>query len=908
MSIFSIVRGIYPGKGSDINQLIKRIEKYLDKDLKFSMREFQQLQLLREDVLKLEEIVMHPGKGQLTISEHYKAHAREIEKYSERIERRLNVWLKGLESLVIAESRNESRIITEQDEQYFSSWIDKINICKNNLIRILSKGGELHKLINEEPPDWREVKSKINEALGDNKNPGIRTLVALFQQLGQIHKRLGETTYVAQEKYQKRLQLLQKLNFPVEKEPQLADFLIKHWNGTIEMLKAASPYRIYISFLFGVGLPAAKSIINGRTWPGMVEMAKAVGTHTGELFKDDLLPLEDMINGKPWFWPGLVEVVKATNGCSSFFQYSLPAVEGMINERTWPMIVKGFVEMENALYRGEWPLLENGLGGIKGIINEGTWLTIVKGFVDIAEAAGSATRELFEYSWNAVNVKSIINERTWPMIVKGFVEMAKAAGTDAKHLFRYGLPAVKSIITSYEDWQIIVKFMVSIAPNKQKLELFSHLSKVPPSAMRAFSDFILLMMDKQPARVLNIISYVRVLAELNASIRDKILQFAKIAGTFRLNLGEYPSERIKRNIRNTYIFLAQQTQKKDIERKLSELDKDIQKLSNPTAGIRKATIDKISTVIAPLIVEYLEHVTLSKLEEAWHSFTGIGINKDIEKRYYDDLLFALMVAKQNNRREAKLFLEQVSLGNFYPEKSLPNCFPYDQQKSMAFIAAMQSQGVNMAPWLYGFEKTLPVQSKAQAEHQAELIEQNTNEVLQLFRKLGIQTTKENMFEAFKKIKSHPNKAVVQDIKLHLQTIKSFEGGVKAIKSIAEAKVYIELNPLKVLQMGEKVSGSCLALNGGHVDTTITNAIDVNKRVVWAEHRGQILGRVLLAMNNEGEILRYRTYYAFTGIDLENTFDAFVKELAKACHTKTSTRENVLLILASDWYAGSSPES
>src|SRR3989338_5456755 len=233
----------------DLNRLIEKIEKYLGKDLKFSMREFRQLQLLREDVLKLEEIMSHSGLNQVDLLKHYKWHAQELQKYSERIERRLNVWIKRLENLITAEAQS----LTPRDRQYFTLWINKLNICKNNLIRILARNGELYNLINEPFPDWKKVEAKINEALGDNQHPGLRTLIVLFQQLEQVEEKLGKfSAYgMAEEEYQQRLAQLKEWHFPFQAEPKLADFLVKHWNGTTEMAKATGNDSLYL-FQYGL--------------------------------------------------------------------------------------------------------------------------------------------------------------------------------------------------------------------------------------------------------------------------------------------------------------------------------------------------------------------------------------------------------------------------------------------------------------------------------------------------------------------------------------------------------------------------------------------------------------------------------------------------------------------------------
>ena len=53
MDLNRLIRRVLPRKDLDLNRLINKIKEYIGRDLKFSMREFKQLQLLRGDVLKL---------------------------------------------------------------------------------------------------------------------------------------------------------------------------------------------------------------------------------------------------------------------------------------------------------------------------------------------------------------------------------------------------------------------------------------------------------------------------------------------------------------------------------------------------------------------------------------------------------------------------------------------------------------------------------------------------------------------------------------------------------------------------------------------------------------------------------------------------------------------------------------
>jgi|SRR3989344_2976033 len=164
----------------DLNRLIKQIEKYTKRSLEFSMREFRQLEWLKKDILKIEEIKKKMNyKGEL---EYWETHYQQLEECSERIERRLNVWINKLESLI---TKYESDF-SPRDKKYFELWKHKIEDCKNNLVRILSKGGELSKSIEEKASLW-EVERKINEACGTNK-----TLIELLSQFEVIRGEIEE--------------------------------------------------------------------------------------------------------------------------------------------------------------------------------------------------------------------------------------------------------------------------------------------------------------------------------------------------------------------------------------------------------------------------------------------------------------------------------------------------------------------------------------------------------------------------------------------------------------------------------------------------------------------------------------------------------------------------------------------
>jgi hypothetical protein len=72
-------------------------------------------------------------------------------------------------------------------------------------------------------------------------------------------------------------------------------------------------------------------------------------------------------------------------------------------------------------------------------------------------------------------------------------------------------------------------------------------------------------------------------------------------------------------------------------------------------------------------------------------------------------------------------------------------------------------------------------------------------------------------------------------------------------------VRVETDPLKVLWMG-RLFGTCLSPGEFNSYSTVANAVEVNKRVLYL-HDGKcrIIGRKLLAMNHEGVVFGFRSY-------------------------------------------------
>jgi hypothetical protein len=110
---------------------------------------------------------------------------------------------------------------------------------------------------------------------------------------------------------------------------------------------------------------------------------------------------------------------------------------------------------------------------------------------------------------------------------------------------------------------------------------------------------------------------------------------------------------------------------------------------------------------------------------------------------------------------------------------------------------------------------------------------------------------------------------------------------------------LEPDPLEVLRMGEHF-GTCLSPGGENFYSAVVNAVDINKRVIYArDASGAVVGRCLLALTDAGRILTFHPYH-HRG-DFENMVRGFAGELARRMGTQVVAHGTVTPLVASRWY-------
>ncbi|MEK7468027.1 MAG: hypothetical protein AAB074_11480 [Planctomycetota bacterium] len=112
---------------------------------------------------------------------------------------------------------------------------------------------------------------------------------------------------------------------------------------------------------------------------------------------------------------------------------------------------------------------------------------------------------------------------------------------------------------------------------------------------------------------------------------------------------------------------------------------------------------------------------------------------------------------------------------------------------------------------------------------------------------------------------------------------------------------VETDPFEILFMGEYGFASCLALRGSNAWSAVSNAVDIDKVIIWAkEPGGNVVGRRLLALTPDG-ILTFRTYTNRHGLALDRAFAEFVEEYAKHCGVGLARDGHPGPLLSDRWY-------
>ncbi|MFL5733103.1 MAG: hypothetical protein ACJ78Q_07850 [Chloroflexia bacterium] len=117
------------------------------------------------------------------------------------------------------------------------------------------------------------------------------------------------------------------------------------------------------------------------------------------------------------------------------------------------------------------------------------------------------------------------------------------------------------------------------------------------------------------------------------------------------------------------------------------------------------------------------------------------------------------------------------------------------------------------------------------------------------------------------------------------------------------RLHLETDPLHVLQMGNYFD-TCLSFGQFNAFSTVANACELNKRVIYAhDGSGQVVGRKLIGVNKEWALVGFRTYISLpdnSAGPLRAIFTSYASDFASGCHLDMAPEGTVPSLFAS-WY-------
>jgi hypothetical protein len=119
------------------------------------------------------------------------------------------------------------------------------------------------------------------------------------------------------------------------------------------------------------------------------------------------------------------------------------------------------------------------------------------------------------------------------------------------------------------------------------------------------------------------------------------------------------------------------------------------------------------------------------------------------------------------------------------------------------------------------------------------------------------------------------------------------------------RLSLERDPLHVLQMGNYFD-TCLSFGGFNAFSTVANATELNKRVIYArDGKGRVVGRKLIAINDKGGLVGFRTYSSLNwdegGKELNDIFRRYATAFAEKCRLQMHNEGTVPSLLTRHWY-------
>lgn len=230
-------------------------------------------------------------------------------------------------------------------------------------------------------------------------------------------------------------------------------------------------------------------------------------------------------------------------------------------------------------------------------------------------------------------------------------------------------------------------------------------------------------------------------------------------------------------------------------------------------------------------------------------------------------------------------------------------------------------GVKLDRWRAAFEKAYQYRPKDALAEKRRRIKADLSQAKMLLEKAGAKGIGTETYEELatklaelkmppsaeepkdgekKPAATAPDPALLEEVSMNLERVRLAE---LTPDSDFEGRIVlaVETDPFEILFMGEYGFASCLSLRGSNAWSAVSNAVDVDKVIIWAkEPGGNVVGRRLLALTPDG-VLTFRTYVNRHGLALDRIFEQFVEDYAAHCGTKVTHAGRSGPLLSDRWY-------
>ena len=331
----------------------------------------------------------------------------------------------------------------------------------------------------------------------------------------------------------------------------------------------------------------------------------------------------------------------------------------------------------------------------------------------------------------------------------------------------------------------------------------------------------------------------------------------------------------------------------------------------------------LTNIFADLILNYFDNLKKDKIENKFiQDFNLKKINYElVDENFLEVYKMYSSNRLTKNKEIAFNLLKNYLEGNCYPQKSLLKSYPYNLENNLNWVKNQFGSGFLRVLKARRFfsenrEEFSVEESSNKDKKEAEI--KNLQHHLEVSNRI-LKNHKIEIFENYeilvkhfsdeKNIKSLKEKISEDDfnnLELQVNSIKKILSS-KTKKEVSKISIYLELDPIKICLMGNRVDGSCLSFynSNNYYWSVFSNMLDMNKLVFYIEDDFKnIVGRILCCFNADKTLMRFNLY-SKGGVgekyNLNKYFDVYIKKLAKKFGIKLSNELNTEKLNCENWY-------